>query len=173
MPAGAGMTQTTRAREDAAMPEFLDLALVYDPAARRGDLALGADGDLVLDDTPATPMQVSLGSDRRARPDDPLPVPAGAIDAPSSFFVRRGWAGDALDAERRPIGSRLWLLERAKQSEIVRRLAEEWAREALAWAEAETGSAAEVAALWLRAGVLALTARVDGRAIAMSRRIAA
>ena len=61
------------------MSEFLDAALIFDPETRRADLQLGDDGDLVLDGTPVTPMLISLGSDRRAGPDDELP---DGVDAP-------------------------------------------------------------------------------------------
>ncbi|MGT2507918.1 phage GP46 family protein [Cupriavidus basilensis] len=44
---------------------------------------------------------------------------------------RRGWWGDLLAA--RPIGSRLWLLSREKQTAEVVRLAREYAEESLAW----------------------------------------
>lgn len=158
------------------MTAFLDAMLVYDPAGRRSDLVLGADGDLVMDETPATPMLISLGSDRRARPDDPLPTGGGSDQTvgesePASLTVRRGWPGDALDAEQRVIGSRLWLLDRAKQTELTRRFAEEWGREALSWARAETGRAASVAAVWIRRGVLALSCNVDGRAVTINRQV--
>lgn len=151
--------------------DFLDLAFVFDPATRRCDLALDADGALVLDDTPATPMLISLGSDRRARPDDPLPDGIGDLNRPTSFIARRGWAGDAVDGQGRLIGSRLWLLDRAKESELTRRLVVEWASEALAWVEAETSAAAEVTAEWVRRSVLRLVARVDETRVEVLRRV--
>lgn len=154
------------------MTDWLDLALVYDPDRRTADLALGADGDLLLDETPATPMLVSVGSDRRARPDDELPAGIGDLNQPSSFVERRGWCGDAVDAEGRLIGSRLWLADRAKETELTRLLFVEWAKEALAWVEAETGQPAEIAAAWVRPHVLALRCGVDGRAITINRRLA-
>jgi len=154
------------------MADFLDLALIFDPATRSADLALGEDGDLVLDDTPATPMLISLGSDRRARPDDELPTGIDDLNAPSSFVARRGWPGDALDAQGRLIGSRLWLLDRAKQTELTRRLAEEWALESLAWMAAETGTAAIVTATWVRRSVLSLVASYDGTRIEVIKRAA-
>lgn len=143
------------------MAAFLDIAMVFDPATRKGDLALGADGDLLLDETPVTPMLISLGSDRRARPDDDLPSGIDALNASSSFVARRGWAGDALDAYGRRIGSRLWLLDRAKQNELTRLFVEDLAKEALRWVGSETGTAARISVSWLRTGVLALTCRVS------------
>lgn len=144
---------------------FLDAALIFDPATRRADLALGADGDLLLDETPATPMLISLGTDRRAEPDDALPAGIDALKAATSFVARRGWVGDALDASRRRIGCRIWLLDRAKQTETTRRFALAWAEEALAWAESELGRPALVSAQWLRRGMLALRCVIDGTAL--------
>lgn len=153
------------------MTDWIDLALIYDGDRRSADLALGPDGDLLLDETPATAMLVSIGSDRRARPDDELPAGIGDLNAPVSFVERRGWCGDAVDAEGRLIGSRLWLADRNKETELTRRLYEEWAREALAWVQAETGRAAEIAAEWVRPHVLALRAVVDGRSVTINRRL--
>lgn len=153
------------------MSEWIDLAFVFDPERRQADLELGPDGDLMLDDTPATPMLISLGSDRRARPDDELPTGISELNAPTSFVERRGWPGDALDAEGRLIGCRLWLLDRAKETELTRRLAEEWAREGLAWAGEETGRPAEIDAWWERPSLLALRAFVDGSSVTINRRI--
>ena len=152
------------------MSAFLDCALVYDPTTRRADLVLGADGDLALDDTPATPMLISLGTDRRAEPDDELPDGIDALNASTSFVSRRGWAGDALDALGRRIGSRIWLLNRAKQTETTRRFCEIWAAESLAWAEAETGTPAEISATWLQRGLLKLRCMVDGTVVTRSVR---
>ncbi|MFG1466784.1 phage GP46 family protein, partial [Xanthobacter sp. DSM 24535] len=95
------------------------------------------------------------------------------LNEPTSLVERRGWAGDALDAEGRLIGSRLWLLDRAKENELTRMMGEEWTREAYAWVEGETNTAPEIEVAWVRAGVLGVRARVDGRAIAVSRRVGA
>lgn len=150
---------------------WFDLALSFDPVTRRVDLMLGEDGDLVLDLTPATPMLISMGSDRRARPDDVLPTGLTELNKPSSLVERRGWAGDALDAGGQRIGSRLWLLDRAKESELTRLMGEEWSKEAMAWAEEETGTAADVKVEWLRKDVLALEATVDGRTLKTTRAV--
>lgn len=149
--------------------DWLDIALVYDPELRRADLALGEDGDLVLDETPATPMLISFGTDRRARADDEMP---GGTPEPNAFLARRSWAGDALDAQGRRIGSRLWLLERAKDGDLTRLMAEEWTKEAFDWVAPETGTAPEIEVDWLRREVLGLKVVVDGREISITRRVA-
>jgi phage gp46-like protein len=154
------------------MTDWLDIALVFDELTRRTDLALGEDGDLVLDETPKTPMLVAFGSDRRARPDDELPTGISEINAPTSFVERRGWAGDALDADGDLIGSRLWLLDRAKQTELTRVLAEEWMKQAFGWVASDTGVAATIDVDWIRPSVLGLTVGVDGRSATMNKRVA-
>lgn len=73
------------------------------------DLLQGSDG--LIDDSQAlaTAAMVALGTDRRAGDTDILPNPDDTD--------RRGWWGD-LDAENIwdgwPVGTRLWLLRRAK-----------------------------------------------------------
>ena len=96
-----------------------DVALRYDPATRRCDLAIER-GDLAVDRTLATPMLVALFSDRRARPDDALPSGVTEFLVPSAANPRRGWVGDALDGQGRRLGSLLWLLSREKQTEQTR-----------------------------------------------------
>jgi phage gp46-like protein len=64
---------------------------------------------------------ISLMTDRRARGDDPIP---DGTDP-------RGWWADAMDGQQ--IGSRLWLLERARNLPEVLRLAEDYIKEALQW----------------------------------------
>lgn len=150
---------------------WLDAQLVFDASTRRCDIDLGADGDLALDETPATPMLISYGSDRRARADDELPSGASELNQPVSFVERRGWAGDALDIAYRQIGSRLWLLERAKESELTRLLVAEWSKEAFAWAADETTAAAEIEVAWLRKGVLGQRIRVDGHDMPVTRKV--
>ncbi|WP_035597785.1 phage GP46 family protein [Halomonas salina] len=114
------------------------------------DVALADDGDLATDDGLRTAVALSLLCDRRAEPDDVLPD--GSTD-------RRGWWADAIaDQDGDKWGSRLWLLNREKTLPEVRRAAEAYAREALAWL-LEDGVATEVEAisetldrdvLWLR-----------------------
>lgn len=84
---------------------------------------------LALDDGLQSAVVISLFTDRLAEPGDPLPQ----LDlwAPGG---RRGWWGDAFsDVPGDRIGSRLWLLARAKRLPEVLRQAEEYAQEALQW----------------------------------------
>lgn len=99
----------------------MDIGLKYDAGAKRFDLSLEG-GDLAADDGLETAVILSLFTDRRALAEDRLPD--GGSD-------RRGWWADAYFD--RPHGSRLWLLHREKEQEEVRRRAQEYAEEALAW----------------------------------------
>lgn len=101
-----------------------DLALSFDPVTLLGDLTVDGN-DLDLDDGLETAVIRSLFEDRRAEAGDVLPE--GETD-------RRGWWGDVfpiVDGDR--AGSRLWLLDRAKQTAETLRRAEEYVREALQW----------------------------------------
>ncbi len=87
------------------------------------DLEL-AEGDLTVDTSLKTAIVLSLFTDARALPDDPLPTG----DDP------RGWWGDMLSSyENDRLGSRLWLLGREKQTPETLERAKEYAEEALAW----------------------------------------
>lgn len=111
----------------------MDIAVSHD-SGTEFDVAI-AGGDLLAEDGLETAVLISLFSDRRAEPDDELPDGTGD---------RRGWWADVflpVDGDR--IGSRLWLLERAKQRPDVPRRAEEFMAEALAWL-VEDGIAAAV-----------------------------
>lgn len=150
---------------------FFDLALRYDPDARRCDLVLGDDFDLVIDETPITPMLLSIGLDRRAAPDDPLPEGRSQFLAPASFSERRGCPGDALDPYGELTGSLLWLLDRAKQTETTRQLCEFWLKQCLDWAEAETGEPPEIEVAWIRKGILGYRVQVQDESIMLTRRV--
>jgi len=152
---------------------FFDIALEYDPEARACDLALGEDCDLVIDETPITAMLISVGLDRRAAPDDELPAGRSKFLTPASFSERRGGAGDSLDAFGEFSGSRLWLLDRAKQTETTRQMFIFWLTEALAWAKKETGQAAEIDAEWRGPGLLTWRAVVDDVSITLTQRVEA
>ncbi|WP_419900683.1 phage GP46 family protein [Roseomonas sp. USHLN139] len=99
-----------------------DVALIWDGGGLVADWQVGGAGEVTSAPAIETAVKVSLFTDRRAGPDDKLPL--GETDP-------RGWWGELLDD--RPIGSRLWLLRRAKRLPETLRLAEDYIREALAW----------------------------------------
>lgn len=134
-----------------------DVALFWDAEAVAADMSLEA-GDLATEAGLKTAVIISLFTDRRARPDDPLPE-AGAD--------RRGWWGDVAAREADDeIGSRLWLLSREKQTAEVVARAREYALEALGWMLRDrVASAVDVVAEITRPGVLGLSiiiTRPDG-----------
>lgn len=100
----------------------MDIQTFWDAAGVRGDWRLAPAGQLSAGQDLKTAAMISLFTWRRARADDVLP------DASAG---RKGWWGDAIT--RRPIGSRLWLLQREKQTRVVVQRAKEYAEEALAW----------------------------------------
>jgi len=116
-----------------------------------GDLALSC-CDLAKEDGLRTAVTISLFTDRRA---DANELPEGESDP-------RGWWGDGLaDEGEGPIGSKLWLIAREKQTETVRQRAEEYAREALVWlVEDGHAEAVSISASWLERGVLGLAVEV-------------
>lgn len=101
------------------------------------------------DDGLETAIVLSLFTDRRAGPDEPLP---GAQDD------RRGWWADAFaDVPGDRIGSWLWLLSREKQEQRVVVRAREYAAQALDWlVEDGVVRAVNVTAEIVRSGVLGL-----------------
>jgi phage gp46-like protein len=110
-----------------------DIALFFDNDAWSADLAI-AGGDLATDDGLRSAVIISLFTDARARDDDALP------DASAD---RRGWWGDcANDDSNDRIGSRLWLLARAKVIDATAIRARDYCREALAWMVADGVAAA-------------------------------
>lgn len=150
---------------------FFDLALTYDKAKRRCDLTLAANCDLAIDETPVTPIILSVGLDRRAAPDDPLPEGRSQFLTPVSFSERRGAIGDALDPFGALTGSKMWLLDRAKQTETTRLMAEYWLEEALEWAAEGTGKPAEIAVEWLAPGILSYRVTIEDTSVSLSKRV--
>ncbi len=101
-----------------------DIRVVWDADAFSGDWLLSG-GALDTTRELVTAVAVALFTWRTAEDDDPLP--AGDGD-------RKGWWGDHEAVEIHggwPIGSRLWLLVREKQTEDTRARAEAYIREAL------------------------------------------
>lgn len=75
-----------------------------------------------LADDLARAVVISLFTDRQAQDGDPLPGPA---------YDTRGWWADTYTPT--PMGSRLWLLSRAKLTQDTLEEAQHLAQEALAW----------------------------------------
>lgn len=97
--------------------------------------------DLATEDGLRTAVIISLFTDRSAEADDE--IPDGSDD-------RRGWWSDVL-------GSRLWLLARAKEMPDTLARARAYAIEALQWLiDDDVATAVEVTAEWAQRGVLAL-----------------
>lgn len=105
------------------------------------DLAL--DGyDLATEGGLHTAVIVSLFTDRRAESDDEIPDGSGD---------RRGWWADPA------LGSRLWLLARAKETPDTLARARAYAIESLQWLiDDGVATAVDVTAEWARRGMLGL-----------------
>lgn len=106
----------------------MDVALLTDPASLDLDQAhadVSIDGrDLRSGDDLATAVTISLFTWARALPDDPI----------EEGGDRFGWWGDTFPAvPGGKIGSRLYLLLRAKLTDQTVELARVYAQEALAW----------------------------------------
>lgn len=98
-----------------------DTTIFWNPATGFGDWALSG-GQLAAGDDVQTAVLISLFTDRVANVDDEIP---DGSDDPG------GWWGDA--GHDVVIGSRLWLLRRAKQTVETLNLAKDYIAEALQW----------------------------------------
>ena len=130
----------------------MDLSIVYNPGIFGLDLAL-AGADLATESGLRSAVVVSLFTDRRANADDE--IPDGSND-------RRGWWADSYaEIEGDLIGSRLWLLQREKQTANVLQRAREYSEEALQWLlDDKVATAVSVAAEWVDTGVLGLRVKI-------------
>lgn len=126
-----------------------DIRTAWDPAAYAGDWVRTY--DLETDEGLVTPVLISLATDRLAEPDDEIPDGSGD---------RRGWWGDMPiegGAAEDRIGSRLWLLRRALQTEQTRQRAILYAREALQWMlDMGVAGVIDIEAEWRARGFLAM-----------------
>lgn len=125
-----------------------DVAMELDRESLSGDVQVDG-GRLIAEHGLRTAVLVSLFTDRLAEPDDVLPLGEES---------RRGWWADLVPpAPEDRIGSRLWLLARERQTQETRLRARQYTEEALAWlVEDEVAAEVEVAAEWVRRGVLGL-----------------
>lgn len=118
-------------------------------------------GDLQTGDDLITAVLISLFTDRIANEDDEIP---DGTDDP------RGWWADA--GERYPIGSRLWLLSREKQTSDTAMRARDYIVESLQWL-IDDGVVArfDVDVAWVAPSTLGaqvVANRIDGTTVAMN-----
>jgi len=105
--------------------QLADLALTWSNVTGNADLSK-IDDDLASDRGLVTAVILSLFADSRAENDD-VPPSGDETD-------RRGWWGDEFaDVEGDRIGSRLWLLDRAKRTNEAVLRAKQYVLEALQW----------------------------------------
>lgn len=101
----------------------MDLTMVLTGDSRFADLEIDPPG-LATGDNLQTALIISLFTYRRANNDDPLSLNEN----------KRGWWGDTYLANRNDkIGSRLWLLKRAKMAQSTLTLARDYCLEATRW----------------------------------------
>jgi phage gp46-like protein len=136
-----------------------DITTVWSPELGRGDWnLLGA--DLQSGSDLQTAVYISIFTDRVANSDDTIP---------DESANPRGWWGDD---PQYPIGSRLWLLDRAKQDQATLTRAVDYIVEAVQWL-IDDGVVArfDIFCEWTRASLLGvqLTAyKKDGNIEAMN-----
>lgn len=121
-----------------------DTTIIWQPSLGHGDWNL--DGALLQTGNDLeTAILISLFTDREANPDDV--IPDGTNDP-------RGWWGDA---GTYPIGSRLWLLDREKQTQATLGHAQDYVAEALQWLiDDKVVARFDILAEWTKAGELGI-----------------
>lgn len=111
-------------------------------------------GDLKKDEGLRTAVIISLFTDRRVNKEDVLLGQS-----------QKGWFGDApelIENVGDAWGSKLWLLEREKQTQVTLTRAVEYAKEALQWMIAdEIAATIEVEASYPIAGFLSLEIKIQ------------
>lgn len=111
-------------------------------------------GDLEQDGGMETAVGMSLFSNARASDDDTLPQPGGD---------RQGWWGDAYaDIPGDVTGSKLWLLNRSKQTLDVLVSARQYALDALQWMiDDQVAASVEASPYFPQLGWLGLAVEID------------
>lgn len=135
-----------------------DIQLFWDATNYHGDWKIQGPG-LASGNDLVTAIMVSIFTDRMAAPDDVIPDGSGDP---------RGWWGDLGGTTQ--IGSRLWLLKRAKQTPETLQRAYDYIAEALQWL-LDDGVVAnfDITVMWVRQGFLGaqiVAYRQDGTKIA-------
>ncbi|MHB9833817.1 phage GP46 family protein [Paraburkholderia terrae] len=122
-----------------------DTSTVWDTANSRGDWVL-AGAQLLTGNDLETAYLISLFTDRQAQPGDV--IPDGSNDT-------RGWIGDV--GQKYPIGSRLWLLERAKATPQTLNNARTYVTEAVQWlVDDKVVSKHDITVQWIASGQLGI-----------------
>lgn len=118
-----------------------DIAISWDAANNRGDWTMNGPA-LATGNDIETSILISIFTDRMALPGDV--IPDGTNDP-------RGWWAD----DEIPIGSRMWLLRRAKQTTQTLQLAYDYLAEALKWmVDDGVVGRFDLSTQWVRAGML-------------------
>lgn len=129
-------------------------------------------GRIGIDRTPASALLITLGTDRRADPDDITPdmqtAPAGTTTA---TFSRRGWPGDILLPAGQRLGTRAWLYDRGKRDEATRTGIVEALTEGVAAIEDYHGIDISVTAQWSTNRRDLLTATVSALGVTVSTQV--
>ncbi|MDP1681094.1 MAG: phage GP46 family protein [Burkholderiales bacterium] len=138
-----------------------DLRTLFVSFEAGADLALEGFA-LATDDGLETAVILSLFTDARAADDDALP--AGSTE-------RRGaWIDSYPVVDGDKFGSRLWLLQREKQTQDTLNRAKEYAEEALGWMISDgVASRVDVAAFIVRMGVLGLSIAIHRPDVSVTR----
>ncbi len=135
-----------------------DITTIWDAARAQGDWSLNG-AQLQAGNDLTTAILISLFTDRQADASDV--IPDGSADP-------RGWWADVTV----PIGSRLWLLDRAKRTVGTLSRARDYIAEALQWL-IDDGVVAkfDIATEWTRATLLGariVAYKQDGTAVAVN-----
>lgn len=136
---------------DGTLTDENGLAIVDDSGLSIRDGLFDGATDLQVGDDLFTAVLISLFTDAEAGDDDT--IPDGTSDP-------RGWWGDV--GEDRPIGSKLWLLSRSKQTVEVLAKAKLYIEDALRWL-VDDGVAASVTVTteWTQRGMLGAMIAID------------
>lgn len=102
-----------------------DIRLMWNPEDMYAEIVLG-DRDVDRDGGFETAVLITLGTDKRASSEDELPD--------SDNIYKGGWWGDSLPpVPGYLMGTKLWLLQRAKTTDEIPALAEEYLRDGFQW----------------------------------------
>jgi phage gp46-like protein len=144
-----------RNRQHKSSEEIMDIAVAWNIGNGYADWQQ-AGADLATGPSLHSAIYISLFTDRLASTDDIIRDGTGD---------RRGWWGDL---DQQLIGSRLWLLDRAKQVPGVLQLAHDYITEALQWLISDgVVQRFDITVQWIgrgRLGALIIATRPDGSA---------